>query len=769
MKKFFVLFAVVMLFGAANAQDTLYFWHGGDFDGGTWNNIQSVGFGKVTEIPVYLMCTNDVMEVGGINDPFWVNKDYFPAIWEEGHLFDLGPHIVYDGRILGSMYGGTGPGWDEFNLIDIIDGDVNDSIPVNTWGISLFSAADVGGPANWYGTWPTVEMVYAFVNTTIADTTGLIGQTFCDAMGDGYYAAQNASIPQAFATDGETEYPTVWDGLYACLYFSPNVQPEPNFPDLGNVCTYEDYCFTFDIFDADGDELTVTVNGDVVTPISAVGGEDGVTYYYEVCYLQADLCGECFSEDIIINVEDGTSDPLPPANIGSITFIGEMAYGFAESEYYIWPGTTETLGLTLDACGPCVCVGALEFTVCYDDYLTLSNLGFTGAFAAGEYWHVSYGSDTDGPFFNVTWVADLPDSTDTDCVQAPWQGNFFEFDATLAIAEYWDGAKFEICFCGDDESLNSVTSGDGYQLWAPNCCTTPDSTDNMVLCLDLGCTDIKVGTEHNLLVGDINMNGFAFEVGDLVLLVNHIMDDATYPFTMRQMYASDVNGDGYQATVADVIFMINMVNGFDPGKVMPSDVIATVSMPENVTGNVDVMVSSEASVAGAVVTIEHSGVAVGTPVAEGWNLEYNDNGDVLTVIAYMDNQAFNAGSNVLFTVPVEGPVTFGNVEVSDARGALLDSRSELTTPLPKEFTVSQNFPNPFNAKTKINFTLPADGDVQINIYNVAGQLVESMDLGDVTAGYQSITWDASSVASGVYFYNVNYDGKQKTMKMTLLK
>jgi hypothetical protein len=154
------------------------------------------------------------------------------------------------------------------------------------------------------------------------------------------------------------------------------------------------------------------------------------------------------------------------------------------------------------------------------------------------------------------------------------------------------------------------------------------------------------------------------------------------------------------------------------------------------------------------------------------DLSYSDNGDVMTVLVYdMDAASFAPGSNVLFTVPVlsEGEITFGDVSVSDNRGALLDARAELSAPIPTEFTVSQNFPNPFNATTRINFAVPKAADVNIAIYNVAGQLVERMDLGKMAPGYQSIIWDASSVASGVYFYKVTAGDKSMTKKMTLLK
>jgi len=68
----------------------------------------------------------------------------------------------------------------------------------------------------------------------------------------------------------------------------------------------------------------------------------------------------------------------------------------------------------------------------------------------------------------------------------------------------------------------------------------------------------------------------------------------------------------------------------------------------------------------------------------------------------------------------------------------------------------------------INFDLPVDSDVSIAIYSITGQLVETIS-GQFEAGSRSVTWDASDVASGVYFYKVSAGNFSQTMKMTLLK
>jgi hypothetical protein len=87
---------------------------------------------------------------------------------------------------------------------------------------------------------------------------------------------------------------------------------------------------------------------------------------------------------------------------------------------------------------------------------------------------------------------------------------------------------------------------------------------------------------------------------------------------------------------------------------------------------------------------------------------------------------------------------------------------------PKSFSLSQNYPNPFNAHTNISFSLNRASDVNINIYNVVGQIVNTIS-GHYLAGKNTVTWDASGVASGVYFYKLSIGDVTQTRKMILLK
>ncbi|MCP3681843.1 MAG: T9SS type A sorting domain-containing protein [bacterium] len=80
-----------------------------------------------------------------------------------------------------------------------------------------------------------------------------------------------------------------------------------------------------------------------------------------------------------------------------------------------------------------------------------------------------------------------------------------------------------------------------------------------------------------------------------------------------------------------------------------------------------------------------------------------------------------------------------------------------------------SFPNPFNAQAKISFYLQKPGNASLKIYNIAGQLVKEFKNDYSDAGVYSITWDASSVASGIYFYKLSVGDQVFKKKMMLLK
>ena len=95
--------------------------------------------------------------------------------------------------------------------------------------------------------------------------------------------------------------------------------------------------------------------------------------------------------------------------------------------------------------------------------------------------------------------------------------------------------------------------------------------------------------------------------------------------------------------------------------------------------------------------------------------------------------------------------------------------------LPAAFSLGQNYPNPFNPSTTIRFGLPSAGDVSLIVYDVLGREVTTLVKGILDVGYHTATWNASSVASGVYFARLSVTNDfgriafNKVTKLLLMK
>jgi hypothetical protein len=98
---------------------------------------------------------------------------------------------------------------------------------------------------------------------------------------------------------------------------------------------------------------------------------------------------------------------------------------------------------------------------------------------------------------------------------------------------------------------------------------------------------------------------------------------------------------------------------------------------------------------------------------------------------------------------------------------------DITVPSTKISNLN-NFPNPFNPATSISFSLSAGASIELNIYNLKGQLVRTLTSGQFTSGSHSIAWDGKDdedkqVGSGLYFYQLKTNDQIILKKMLLLK
>jgi hypothetical protein len=101
------------------------------------------------------------------------------------------------------------------------------------------------------------------------------------------------------------------------------------------------------------------------------------------------------------------------------------------------------------------------------------------------------------------------------------------------------------------------------------------------------------------------------------------------------------------------------------------------------------------------------------------------------------------------------------------------SPSPLSIPLsdhnPKSFHLENNYPNPFNPKTIINYELPITNYVKLNIFNQLGEKIVDLVSDKQSAGKHTVEWDATGYASGIYYFRIEAGEFQDAKKMVLLR
>ena len=89
--------------------------------------------------------------------------------------------------------------------------------------------------------------------------------------------------------------------------------------------------------------------------------------------------------------------------------------------------------------------------------------------------------------------------------------------------------------------------------------------------------------------------------------------------------------------------------------------------------------------------------------------------------------------------------------------------------LPSTIRLEQNYPNPFNPSTSISFAIPKHTLVQLQVFNVLGQLMQTLVDEDKQPGLYNVTWDASHKSSGLYFYRIAAGEFVQTKKAVLIR
>jgi len=141
------------------------------------------------------------------------------------------------------------------------------------------------------------------------------------------------------------------------------------------------------------------------------------------------------------------------------------------------------------------------------------------------------------------------------------------------------------------------------------------------------------------------------------------------------------------------------------------------------------------------------------------------------LIFVLSLSAANYSANQFIGQSAIGYATTKSTTLASGAVYLLKSGSPagIGSNLPLTYALEQNYPNPFNPVTAINYQLPADASVTVKIYNILGHEVATLVNGQVKAGYHTVNFNGSSLASGQYFYRIQTGDFNSVKKMLLLK
>jgi len=137
-------------------------------------------------------------------------------------------------------------------------------------------------------------------------------------------------------------------------------------------------------------------------------------------------------------------------------------------------------------------------------------------------------------------------------------------------------------------------------------------------------------------------------------------------------------------------------------------------------------------------------------------------------IAYCGDYPSMVMDSSFFQIEVVAATSSGREDLGWLLSGSFDGREGLTN-LPSDYALIGSHPNPFNVSTVIEYELPQACDVTLEVYNVLGEKVATLVNGQEETGYRAVTWDASNVSSGLYFYKLTAGDFTQTRRMMLVK
>jgi len=312
---------------------------------------------------------------------------------------------------------------------------------------------------------------------------------------------------------------------------------------------------------------------------------------------------------------------------------------------------------------------------------------------------------------------------------------------------------------------NTLTDGPGVKITQGEI----DYYDGYVSVLDMGEVEL----------GDINRNGFPYEVSDYVYFTNYFIYPGLYELDALQLANSDMNRDLIPASIADLVYLINIIiSGVKQGAPNVDGEVSASVRVELAPGYAELRYSADFPVGGILASF-HSSRPIDPRMVvnlqEHMKMELRVDGQRVRAFIYSDDgSAMPAGDNPFIGIADAVDLTLERIDLADAEGRTAKVFFASGSAIPSGFRLDQNYPNPFNPQTTIRFELTAAGAVRLAVYDVLGRMVAKLLDSDLSAGTHEVVFDgrggdSASLASGVYFYRLTTEEGVLTRKMMLMK
>jgi hypothetical protein len=196
----------------------------------------------------------------------------------------------------------------------------------------------------------------------------------------------------------------------------------------------------------------------------------------------------------------------------------------------------------------------------------------------------------------------------------------------------------------------------------------------------------------------------------------------------------------------------------------------------NATGHIDVLVKDESDVPLSNVKVAYPAYryVYNPPYEEGWQLYYDttltDSEGLFKFSGLSGKKHLSFICNNFLTqyhdvkVSPESTITMNVIMSPVASVEKIESNN-----IPQEFSISDPFPNPFNPEMQIQYSLPQNGDVRIDVFDISGKLVDKIFSGFQSAGKYQAHWNAASFPSSIYIIRIQSDEFVLSKKCALVK